>query len=382
MVWKTIWVAAIEILLLCFAVDLVHAQGHPGLVHAAQTSSAVLPVGIVPPSLAGPSGDVSKNGDYNWSPAYAASGMDLLLEATGDQKWAAGIVDWGEHILAERDAISPTDQRPYAWTDRSTRVQSPYVWIAFTDHNFAPLMEFASYVLKHKELGEKLHQGKPYRDYALAYMHEYTRALDIDMAELARNGDRAYFRFAKRVPVANAKLNGQPLPVNMNAAMFTAMLYLANAEAAAGKPDVSHRLSALVADFVSYLKKDVFVSHACGDRTCIDWRYCTYMPRAEDVGHANLTVKFLVDAHNNGYQVSRGDLVGVADTFDNLLDSNGKPKGNLLDGSSVPGVANSIMYVMFLANYSPTLKTKLEHVMADNRNFTYWGPWLKATGGG
>jgi hypothetical protein len=382
MAWKTICASVIGMQLLCFAVVLDHAQGDPGPVHIAQTSNAVLPVGVVPPSLVGPSGGAWENGVYNWGPAYVVASLVFRLEATGDEEWAARIVDWGEQILAGRDAISPTDQRPYAWIDHSSNVRSPYVWIAFTAHNFAPLIEFASYILNHKDLGAKPYRGKSYRDYALAYMHEFTRALDVDMAELVKDGRHAYFRFARYVPVANKKINGAPLPVNMNAAMFSAMLHLAKAEAAAGRPSVAAQLSTLVTGFVAYLKDDVLVSQVCGDRACVVWRYSTYLTHIEDVGHANLTVKFLVDAHNNGYGISRDDLIGIANTFDNLIDSNGKPRGNLLDGSTIAGVSSSIYFVFLLTKYSPSLRTKLGHIIADSRNFSYWGSWLKSTGDG
>ena len=388
--------ALIALQALCFAVNYSYAQSDRGTRRSdpaqvrpeigslrsksnstgsvPEITTAMRQAGVMaPPAI----GAVSKNGIYNWSPAYVVTSMVFLLETTGDEKWAAAIVDWAEQALAERDAISTTDNQPYAWTDRSSRVLTPYVWIAFTGHNFAPLMQFSSYVVHHRKLGAQAYRGRSYRDYALAYIREFTRALDVDKAELSTDKRHAYFRFAHSVPVKSSTINGQPLPVNMNAGLFMTILHLARAEAAAGRPGVAARLFELVTKFVTYIKDDVLVHRPCGDRTCTLWRYSAYYSRFEDIGHANLTVKFLVDANDNGFDVNRDDIVNVANTFDNLIDADGTIRGNLLDGTTIAGQRNSIYFVFLLGRYSPSLKAKLERIITGSKNFAYWGTWLK-----
>lgn len=319
------------------------------------------------------------NGRVTWNLPYIVQSMFFLLKNTDDEKWAAAIVDWGDSALGERDALSPVDKLPYAWIDRSDDVLAPYVWSGHTGHVFAPLMEFANYVLRHPELAARSHHDRSYREHALRLMREFTRALDVHMAELVDDGVVAYFRFAKPVPVTNKRINGQPLPVNMNSALFTAILYLGQAEDVSGRKDMAQRLSRLVAGFVRYLKDSVLLHQPCGGVTCILWRYATYIGRIEDVGHANNVVKFLVDAHENGYRITRADLIALSNTFDSLINLDGTFHANLLDGSSIDPPRSAIFYIILLIRYSPTLRVKLEHAVLESQNFSYWGPWLEAS---
>jgi hypothetical protein len=322
---------------------------------------------------------VLPNGRNNWSQGYLTQSMVDLLHTTGEEKWAKALVDWGTTAMASRDAPHPADGRPFAWIDRSSIVLAPYVWSGFTGHVFAPLMEFAAYVLKqHPKLGARTYRGRSYRDHALSFTREFGRALEVHAGELVDDGRVAYFRFLKPVPVKNKRLNGQPLPVNMNAALFTAMLHLARAEEAAGRKDVAQRLSRLVANYVTYLNDSVLMRRSCGSRTCVLWQYSTYIARSDDVGHANRVVKFLVDAHENKYRISRSTLQGVANTIDGLTDDEGRFRANLLDGKRIQGSRDTIHFVILLARYSPALKAKFQRVMAGSRSFSYWGPWLKA----
>ncbi|MGH6769858.1 MAG: hypothetical protein ACRECO_12660 [Xanthobacteraceae bacterium] len=335
--------------------------------------SFVLP--NLPPSQQAP---VLPNGRVNWSQAYATQGMVYLLELTGDEKWARDIVDWGTIALAGRDAPHPADGRGYAWTDRSTTVLQPYVWAGYTGHVFAPLMEFSAYVLRDPKLRSRTYKGRTYREHALGFMREFTRALEVHSSELADDGRHAYFRFRRPVPVKNKRINGQPLPYNMNAALFSAMLHLAKAEEAAGRKEAAQRLSRSVARFVVYLNEAVLSRRPCGSRTCVTWQYSTYITRSEDVGHSNLVVRFLFDAHENRYRVSANDLIGIANTIDSLTAPDGSFRANLFDGSKIGGSRDSIYYVLLLTKYSAALRAKFQHTMNRTRTFAYWGSWLKA----
>jgi hypothetical protein len=100
----------------------------------------------------------------------------------------------------------------------------------------------------------------------------------------------------------------------------------------------------------------------------------------DDIGHANLGVKFLVDAHENRYRVARDDLLAIANTMDDLIEADGRVRANLLDGSTIAGSRDSVYYILLLSRYSPSLKAKLQQTMNRTRTFAYWGPWLKAAG--
>lgn len=346
-------------------------QGVPDLPGSAPQSIENLPD---PPKQ--PSHTILPNGRNNWSSAYIMQSMMYLLQATGEQRWAQELVRWGNAALADRDAYGP-DGKPFAWTDRSGNVLQPYVWAGFTGHMFAPLMEFSRYVIEHPDLGDATYLGKSFRDYATDYMSEFSRAMDVHLSELYDDGRYAYFRFAKPVPVTNQKLNGQPLPVNMNAALFTATLHFLKAQSASRGGKADRRLEASLSHFVAYLNDKVLTQSRCGSMICSRWKYSTYMSRAEDVGHSNLVVKFLYDAHASGLDISESVLVNVANTIQGLMSDDGMFRANLFDATRIPGVAESIYYIILLAKYSPALKAKIEPVISHSHNFAYVGPWLQ-----
>jgi hypothetical protein len=324
-----------------------------------------------------PGKPVLPDGRLNWSAGYIMQSMVYLLQATGEERWARELVGWGTAMLAHRDAPHPRDRRPYSWTDRSRAVKEPYVWAGFTGHIFAPLMEFARHVAERPDLARKTVQGRSFAEHAASFMQEFERALEVHDTELAEDKRRAFFRFAKPVPVANRRIQGQPLPVNMNATLFTAMLHLSKATES-DRPQDAKRLHQQVERFVRYLDEDVLERSPCGRETCVTWRYSTYINRAEDVGHANVVVKFLIDAHSDGYPVDRADLIGVAMSIGRLVDENGTFRSNLLDGSTIPGSRDSIYFHILLGRHSPSLKAKLLPIVVRTKNFAYWGPWLRA----
>jgi hypothetical protein len=304
--------------------------------------------------------------------------MLMLYRLTGDVAWANRFIAWADALLAERDAPHPVDGKPFAWTDRSSNLSQPYVWTGFTGHVFAPLMEFARLVAENPRIQDKAYEGRTYRDHALRFMTEFNRALAVDLAELHDDGGHAFFCFKRHVPVANPKINGSPLPVNMNAALFTAMLHLARAEKALGQVDHSASLERQVSHFVNYLNDRVLVRSQAGGKTHLLWNYATYIPRMEDVGHANLVAKFLYDAQAGGYAVRTSDLVALANTVEALIEPDGTIKKNLLDGSNVPGPAKSVYYLILMAQYSPSLRAKLRPIVERSRIFAYYGPWRQA----
>jgi hypothetical protein len=164
----------------------------------------------------------------------------------------------------------------------------------------------------------------------------------------------------------------------MNAALFTAILYLAKAERHEGRVDSADALSRSVSHFVAYLNDEILLREQCGSRWCIRWQYASYIRRAEDVGHANNVVRFLVAAQEEHYPVPYHHLVEIANTIDTITNPDGSFRSNLLDGSSIEGTRDSIYDILLLARYSPSLKSKFQAVMAHGPSFSYLGPWRAA----
>ena len=317
-------------------------------------------------------------GRYNWSAGYTLQSMVYHLAATHDPAWAARIVDSGEAILAARNAASPLDGQPYAWID-SNDAAAGYAWLGFIGHMFTPLMQFARVVTADARLGACTYRGHSLRDYASGYLAEFNRAADARRAELRTGRGTDWYVFSLPVPASVAELQGQVLPVNMNADMFLALLHAAAAETALGSDARAQEKRAAVAGYVRYLNEEVLVRRPCGPgRACLLWNYSRAMNRADDVGHANMVAKFLLDAYQDGYPVRPDDLVALANTVDGLVDESGTVQANLLDGRTIPRVTRSVYYLILYGPFVPGLQAKMDRLVAGSRLFAYTGPWLAA----
>jgi len=332
-----------------------------------------------PPRLPLPA--VLANGRYNWSAAYQIQSMVYHLSITGDEKWARLIVDFGDTLLDGRDALSSIDGRPYAWLDRSENLTEAYAWAGYTGHCYAPLMEFARYVFAHPEVARSVYKGRTFRDHALGYLREFNRALAVHYGELRDDRAYNYFVFGDAVPARTRRLDGLILPVNMNAALFTAILHAGKAEHALGDGQTALKRKQ-VERFVDYLNDRVLERRVCAQgKVCLVWNYSSYMKRVDDVGHANLVAKFLLDAYGDDYGVRRADVIALANTVDGLLNSDGSLVGNLIDGTTIKGTSPSLYYLILLANYSPSVRSKVGCLARTLTNFAYSGPWLKVGAG-
>lgn len=337
---------------------------------------AASPVRAQPPAadISAPAAD----GSYNWSLAYQLQSMVHHLAATGDPAWAGRIIAAADPMLARRDAVSPVDGQPYAWLDRSQAVTAPYAWAGYAGHNFAPLMEFARIAASDARLGACSYGGATLKQHATRYLMEFERVLAVHGNELVQKEGESWFVFA-HVPSRTAQLDGQELPANMNAALFTAMLHASAAEQVLGDGAAAARKRTWVRQYVRHLTRSVLQREACGEqRTCLRWDYASYADRADDLGHANLVAKFLFDAHEAGHGVEREDLQAFANTLDTLIDANGQFTGNLLDGEKIAGVSEFIPYAVVYAGLQDPLREKIARAIAGSSDFAYAGGWLRA----
>jgi hypothetical protein len=341
-------------------------------------SPAIVPLPAGYPAVKPPAKplDAFSNGLYNWNAGYDLQSLVYHLMVTHDPRWAGDVVASAEHLLAQRNANSPLDGQPYAW---SMPAEGGYVWVGFVGHLFAPMMQFARTVVADPKLGACTVQGRTLRSYAGAWLADFDRAMAVHASELASKGDLRFYRFTHPVPAADKRLQDTPLPVNMNADMFMAALHSIPVEAALGKPQVAQSRRELVTGFVRYLTGSVLQQvHCAPARTCLRWNYSTRLTRAEDLGHSNVVAKFLLDASQDGYGVKEASLTELANTIDNLFDDDGKPTGDLLDGSRIAGVATSVYDLILLGRFSPSLRAKMDKIVVRSHIFAYAGPWLEA----
>lgn len=291
------------------------------------------------------------------------------------------IVDFGDRLLEGSDALSQVDGQPYAWLDRCENLTEAYVWAGYTGHSYAPLMEFARYVVAHPEISQAIYKERTFRDHALRYLREFNRALAVHYDELRNDGVYSYFFFTGPVPVRSRRLEGLILPLNMNAALFMAILHAAKVEQAIGDDRASAKKTQ-VAGVVDYLNDRVLESHVClQNKACLVCNYSSYTNRVEDVGHANLVVKFLLDGYADGYGVPKADILALAKTVDGLVTRDGSLVGNLIDGATIEGTSPSLYYLILLADYSPNVRNKVGCVVRNSKNLSYSGPWRKIGGG-
>jgi hypothetical protein len=339
---------------------------------------AALPDGY-PPNITAPAlplQPLTAAGFSNWTAGYQLHSMVYHLAVLRDPAWAAGIIDTAESMLARRDAVG-ADGQPYAWLDRSSDVKAPYAWLAFGGHLFAPLMQFSRLVVADSQLAACTYQGKPLGDYAARYLTEFDRLLAQRSKELVRSGGESWHVF-DTVPSATGPLTGLPLPVNMDADVFLAMLHSIPVEAALGSAQQAAERKVLVQEHVQHLMQHVLHLVPCSSgRTCLRWNYSSYSSRSDDVGHSNVVAKFLLDAHDDGYAVPDGHLTAFASTMDSLIDASGQFTGNLLDGTTVAGVVRSVYYEILYGRFSDSLRAKLQAIVMPSGNFSYAGPWLK-----
>jgi hypothetical protein len=313
---------------------------------------------------------------YNWSAGYQLQSLVFHLMATHDPQWAARIVASADHLLAERNAPSPVDGLPYAW---STPSDAGYVWVGFVGHLFAPMMQFARTVLADPVLGACTLQGRTLRSYAAGYLAEFDRAFMAHASELAGTGGESFYVFANPVPASHRELQDSVLPVNMDADMFMAALHSVPVEAALVTPQAAQARKALVAGFVRYLRDRVLQHVPCAPaRTCLRWNYSVLLSHADDVGHANVVAKFLLDAAQDGDGIAASDLAEFANTIDDLFDATGHSAGDLLDGSTIPGVASSVYYLILYGRVSGSVRAKMGQIVLGSHVFAYAGPWLEA----
>ncbi|WFU66863.1 hypothetical protein [Bradyrhizobium brasilense] len=314
------------------------------------------------------------SGDNDFSLAYVLQALTYQLITTGDPSLAKQIVDRGDAMLAERNAT--TDRgKPFGWFDRSSGVDRPYAWGGFTGHNFAPLMHFAQIVLSNPALGQKVYNGRAFRDYAIGYMNEFKVALQVHSSnDLVQQQGFSYFKLPSDVPVRSRTAPGSPYPPNMNAAMFSSILHLSCAEERLGTKEDSLRHRRLVDGFVSFMKDRVLTSAERNGRETLVWDYSSYIKRREDVGHANNVIRFLVEAHEAGYAVDGELLRRIANTVDLLMQPDGTVQSDLIDGTNYPArLAHSVYYFILLGRYSESIKAKVAAIRNASNIFAYQG---------
>lgn len=288
-------------------------------------------------------------------PCWAQSRvLDSYLEvysATGDPKWLAKFAAQAEGLPAKTDRrLGRRDYRGVAgpaWsTIHYTRGRS-HVWVAHTGLICAPLLEFARLVRE-----RNLTEFSPQAELFLAAAREAVAFHDDQYSR--RNGLAGY----SERPDAPCPLAGQYLPWNQQAAMGRALLLLWRLT---GREDYRTRAGEIAAS----LKGRITFSE---DHQRCRWPYWTRNPpaqeRMDDLNHATLVMRFMLDAFQAELVFTKSDLQCLANTLlHDLLRPNGEVAGRL-DGTKICSHPVAALLWLPLGRIYPRVHHRLQAVYA------------------
>jgi hypothetical protein len=357
------------------AIELQAQRSETAVARTAATADASIVAPPPPPRL------LAANGANDFTGAYHLQSIVHHLIVTGDPAWARRGADWASRMLAERNAPGP-DGGAAGWLDSSPNVRRPYAWGGFTGHNFAPILHLARVILANPSLAALTHGERPLGEQARRWMEDFdvAFALHADRSLVREAGGRAYLRLPRDLPVGNPRAPGSEYPPNMGATFFEAALHQSCLKRLTGEAEDARRLREITSGFVRHLMQDVIERVSTGGRSVLAWNYSSYIPRREDVGHANVVIRFMLTAHRNGYPVDDSDIGRAAAMADMLMGPDGAVASDLIDGRNFTSrLTRSVYYFILLSRHSPQVRAKSQAVVARSRNFAYQGAWLFAT---
>lgn len=323
---------------------------------------------------------LTATGTNDFTGAYQLQSIVHHLIVSGEAQWARQGADVVARMLAERNAA---DERgaPAGWLDSSAGVSRPYAWAGFTGHNFTPILHLARVILANPELAALEHGGATLGAQARGWITAFDAAFALHARRsLVREGGRAFLRLPRDLPVANPRAPGAEYPPNMSATFFEASLHQSCLKQLSGRPDEARAFREAAAGFTRHLMQDVVKRVSIGGRDVLTWNYASYIPRREDVGHANVVIRFMLTASRSGYPVADEDIQRAAAMADMLMGQDGRVTTDLIDGRNYTSrLTRSVYYFILLSRFSPSVRAKSEVVVAQSRNFAYQGAWLFAT---
>jgi hypothetical protein len=311
---------------------------------------------------------INAEGHYQWTEGYVLDAYVTMYRVTKDAYWLGKVVDHSERLMAQRDI--KTGVRDYrnrlapGWQERSSR----YAWLGFSAHLLAPMLEFSYLVATTPALKSlKAADGQTYATKA----ENYADVADAVFAFHAQDwvytaGNKStpstaegYFQFPKDIPVPGGKpLAGRPMAYNMGAMAASAQLELSRYRAATGKVNEAVDARNKAAAYARYFKNSVLKCIPWGATSYYLWQYSAYYSGAEDVGHANVTIAFVVRCAAQNLVYNRTDLLRFANTFDRILADDNTVPDNRIDGTTHSTMSRSLMAWFELVPYRASLTRK------------------------
>jgi hypothetical protein len=323
---------------------------------------------------------LTAGGVNDFTGAYQLQSIVHHLIVTGDPAWAVRGAAWTARMLAERNARGP-DGEPAGWLDTSSGVQRPYAWAGFTGHNFTPILHLARVIMANPSLADLAHSSTTIGEQVRGRMEQFDRAFALHAVHyMVRESESASLRLPRDLPVRNPRAPGSEYPANMGATFFKAALNQSCLKRMVGEAEDATLMRQATTGFVRHLMQDVIERVTANGRPVLSWDYATYIPRREDIGHANVVIRVLLTAHRNGYPVANGDIQHVAVMADMLMDADGRVNSDLIDGrNDTSRLPRSIYDFILLSRHSAGVRAKSEIAVARSNNFAYQGAWLFAT---
>jgi len=240
------------------------------------------------------------------------------------------------------------------------------------------MIRFAALVYE-KGLQNRSVDGINLYTYASSYLSGFLSMVAFSSGQLRDDGANAYYVFESNVPDDlddsnnTASLRNQPLPVNMDSAVFGSYLHLGRYYAAKGDAVNAQKYKSLSARHLNWLRSGSKNQNSSGvalfetriqsnGTSYLVWRYSTYSTRMERIGHSNLTYRYMYDAYLLG-QVTITEKVRLENTF-LRIDSpilqglNGATARVYLDGSQASADSSHTSFYLPLAvRYRATMAT-------------------------
>jgi hypothetical protein len=329
-----------------------------------------------------------KTGAYiwrvNWSAAYQLHAYLDFYETTGDVQWLQRFARQAHVMLDQRDSVlGLVDYKGNSvpgWQQRArTSLGTPYTynWLGYNAHVYYPMMRFAALVQATPALQTLAADNVTLETWSSVYVSGFLNMVKFSATELRDNGTSAYYAFESNVPddpadsSNTASLRSKPLPVNMASAVFGA--YLALGKYYAAKNDSLHatKFTGLSARYLTWLRtgsasvtttqKPLFETRVqSSGASYLVWRYAAYTSEMEDIGHSNLTFRYMMDARRAG-QATLTEQVRLENTF-LLVDSpiinglKGSTARVYLDASPANGESHTSFYLPLAVRAKATLR--------------------------
>lgn len=292
-------------------------------------------------------------GGLAWGVSYELAALVLMLEHTGEARYAEPFVRLADHVLAVRDdrvgrkdevrnAILP------AWGSTKYTKGKPYVWAVHTGMLAEPLARFAAVVRTRTELAR-------FEEAAGRYLKAAQESVAVHDSQF-REGPAAGEGYLVE------PFSGLEAPLNMQNALARAWLAI---DDATGEPAHRERIERLARFFKNRLRlmNDAYL-----------WEYRPPLDGAgvgfEDISHAAINVDFACQCYRHNIVFTREDIKRFARTLlTRVLFPGGKVANNVGGAGGVDKYVTAALHWSVLGAEEPRVCENLIGFVDDPRLF-------------